>query len=89
MLVSCPPTVNACYYGIDFPSATQLIAARKSLNEIRDHMGLDSLAYLSLDGLVEATGLPREDFCLACFDGNYPIAPDTSFTKDSLKGCGC
>jgi amidophosphoribosyltransferase len=89
MLVSCPPTINACYYGIDFPSETQLIAARKSLNEIRDHMGLDSLAYLSLEGLVEATGLPHENFCLACFDGNYPIAPDTAFTKDSLSGCGC
>ncbi len=89
MLVSCPPTIHACYYGIDFPSATQLIAARKSLDQIRDHMGLDSLAYLSLDGLVEATGLPREDFCLACFDGNYPIAPDRSFSKESLNGCCC
>lgn len=89
MLVSCPPTRNACYYGIDFPSSTELIAAKKSLDDIRDHLGLDSLTYLSLDGLVEATGLPREDFCLACFDGNYPIAPDTSFTKNSLSGCGC
>ncbi len=87
MLVSCPPTIHACYYGIDFPSATQLIAARKSLDGIRDHMGLDSLTYLSLDGLVEATGLPRKDFCLACFNGKYPIAPDTTFTKEILEGC--
>jgi len=89
MLVSCPPTRNACYYGIDFPSSTELIALQKSLDGIRDHLGLDSLTYLSLDGLVEATGLPREDFCLACFDGNYPIAPDTSFTKNSLSECRC
>ncbi|MBW1801167.1 MAG: amidophosphoribosyltransferase [Deltaproteobacteria bacterium] len=89
MLVSCPPTRNACYYGIDFPSCTELIASQKSLDGIRDHLGLDSLTYLSLDGLVEATGLPREDFCLACFDGNYPIAPDTSFTKNSLSECKC
>ncbi len=89
MLVSCPPTRNPCYYGIDFPSATELIASKRSLDGIRDHLGLDSLTYLSLDGLVEATGLPREDFCLACFDGNYPIAPDTSFTKDALNGCKC
>jgi len=89
MLVSCPPTRNACYYGIDFPSSTELIASQKSLDGIRDHLGLDSLTYLSLDGLVEATGLPREDFCLACFDGNYPIAPDTSFTKNSLSECRC
>jgi amidophosphoribosyltransferase len=89
MLVSCPPTRNACYYGIDFPSSTELIASQKSLDGIRDHLGLDSLTYLSLDGLVKATGLPRKDFCLACFDGNYPIAPDRSFTKNSLGECGC
>ena len=89
MLVSCPPTRNACYYGIDFPSSTELIASQRSLDGIRDHLGLDSLTYLSLDGLVKATGLPREDFCLACFDGNYPIAPDTSFTKNSLSECRC
>ncbi|XOF34219.1 MAG: amidophosphoribosyltransferase [Candidatus Electrothrix sp. YB6] len=89
MLVSCPPTRHACYYGIDFPSSTELIASKKSLEGIRDHLGLDSLTYLSLDGLVEATGLTREDFCLACFNGNYPIAPDISFTKEILSGCGC
>jgi amidophosphoribosyltransferase len=87
MLVSCPPTINACYYGIDFPSSTQLIAAEKTVNEIRDHMGLDSLTYLSLEGLVKATGLPRNNFCLACFDGNYPIPPDKNFSKDSLAPC--
>ncbi|MCI5145275.1 MAG: amidophosphoribosyltransferase [Candidatus Electrothrix sp. AR3] len=90
MLVSCPPTRNACYYGIDFPCCKELIASKKTLEGIRDHLGLDSLTYLSLDGLVEATGLPHEDFCLACFDGKYPIAPDTSFTKESLACCrGC
>ncbi|RUM33905.1 MAG: amidophosphoribosyltransferase [Desulfobulbus sp.] len=87
MLVSCPPTVNACYYGIDFPSSTQLIAAKKSLEAIRKHMDLDSLTYLSLEGLVEATGLPHDDFCLACFNGKYPIKPDTTFRKDSLGSC--
>ena len=89
MLVSCPPTKYACYYGIDFPSNNELIASKHSLDGIRDHLGLDSLTYLSLDGLVEATGLPREDFCLACFDGKYPVKPDTSFTKDALAGNGC
>ena len=87
MLVSCPPTVNACYYGIDFPSSTQLIAAQKTIEGIRKYMDLDSLTYLSLDGLVEATGLPEEDFCLACFNGNYPIKPDKTFRKDSLATC--
>jgi amidophosphoribosyltransferase len=89
MLVSCPPTMHACYYGIDFPSSSELIASKNSIEGIREHLGLDSLTYLSLDGLVEATGLPEEDFCLACFDGDYPVAPDLSFTKESLNGCGC
>ncbi len=87
MLVSCPPTCNPCYYGIDFPSTTELIAADNTLTEIRDHLGLDSLTYLSLDGLVEATGLNRDSFCLACFNGKYPIAPDRSFQKDTFAKC--
>ncbi len=89
MLVACPPTRHACYYGIDFPSSDELIASQKTLDGIRDHLGLDSLHYLSLDGLVESTGLPAEDFCLACFDGNYPVTPDTTFTKESLNKNGC
>jgi amidophosphoribosyltransferase len=84
MLVSCPPTKYGCYYGIDFPTTTELIAATNTVKEISDYLGLDSLYYLSVDGLVEATGLPRESFCLACFNGDYPIEPDRSFTKDSL-----
>jgi amidophosphoribosyltransferase len=89
MLVSCPPTIHACYYGIDFPSSKELIASKTSVDGIRDYLGLDSLTYLSLEGLVEATGLSKEDFCLACFDGKYPVAPDTSFTKEGLGTCGC
>ncbi|MEN8189566.1 MAG: amidophosphoribosyltransferase [Thermodesulfobacteriota bacterium] len=84
MLVSCPPTRHACYYGIDFPSSLQLIAAAKSVREIADHLGLDSLYYLSEEGLVEATGLGRDSFCLACFDGIYPVEPDLNFHKDAL-----
>jgi amidophosphoribosyltransferase len=84
MVVSCPPTRHACYYGIDFPSAGQLIANDKTIPEIAAYLGLDSLHYLSLEGLVRATGMTAEHFCLACFDGNYPIAPDLSFHKDAL-----
>lgn len=86
MLVSCPPTMNACYYGIDFPSAGELIAASHSVKEIANYLGLDSMYYLSLDGLVEATGLTPNDFCLACYNGKYPIPPDPSFHKDALNG---
>jgi amidophosphoribosyltransferase len=85
MMVSCPPTRFACYYGIDFPSSDQLIASKFSVEEIAADLGLDSLHYLSIEGLVEATGLSREDFCLACFDNNYPVEPDKNFTKDALE----
>ena len=89
MLVSCPPTCNPCFYGVDFPSNKELIASKKSVPEIAEHLGLDSLTYLSIDGLVEATGMKKENFCLACYDGNYPIEPDKNFQKDALNGCGC
>lgn len=84
MVVSCPPTRHACYYGIDFPSESQLIASNRTVAEIAEYLGLDSLHYLSLEGLVEATGLPWENFCLACFNGIYPVEPDKSFTKEAL-----
>lgn len=88
MLVSCPPTRYACYYGIDFPSQDQLIAANKSVDEIRQFLELDTLHYLSLDGLVEATGMAKDSFCLACFNNVYPVAPDTLFHKLSItSGC--
>ena len=85
MLVSCPPTRHACYYGIDFPSRDQLVAANNSEVEIAKRLGLDSIYYLSKKGLVEATGLTEDDFCLACFDGNYPVAPNRNFHKDALN----
>lgn len=90
MLVSCPPTRFACYYGIDFPSNTDLIASKNSIEEISDYLGLDSLTYLSVEGLVEATGLPRETFCLSCYNGEYPVEPDRNFTKGAFdSACGC
>jgi amidophosphoribosyltransferase len=84
LLVSCPPTRFPCYYGIDFPSGGELIAASKSVDEIRQFLGLDTLHYLSLEGLVEATGGRKEQFCLACFDGDYPVPPDRLFHKLAL-----
>ncbi len=85
MVVSCPPTRHACFYGIDFPSESQLIATNKTIKEISDYLGLDSLHYLSLEGLVKATGMPADSFCLACFNGQYPVAPDKMFTKNVLE----
>lgn len=90
MLVSCPPTCHPCFYGIDFPSNNELIAGQKSVDGIREYLGLDSLTYLSLDGMVEATGLEKDSFCLACYTGVYPIEPDLNFQKHVLgNGCAC
>jgi amidophosphoribosyltransferase len=84
MLISCPPTRHPCYYGIDFPSSTELIASKKSVEEIRKHLDLDTLYYLSLEGMIKATGVNSDSFCKACFDGKYPVPPDTTFNKLSL-----
>jgi amidophosphoribosyltransferase len=67
--VSCPPHRHPCVYGIDFPDRSKLMAAKYSLEEIRQYLNADSLAYLSQQGLVKATGLAAEDFCMACYDG--------------------
>ncbi|MBN2123137.1 MAG: amidophosphoribosyltransferase [Deltaproteobacteria bacterium] len=81
MLVSCPPHRFPCFYGIDFSTRGELIAAHKSVPEIRDFIGLDSLGYLGIENLVKATHIPREDLCLACFDGKYPVPIDERFSK--------
>ncbi len=73
MRISSPPVTYPCFYGIDTDSATQLLAATKNMEQICEFIGADSLSYLSFDGLVRATRVPREEFCLACFDGIYPI----------------
>ncbi len=85
MLVSCPPHRFPCHYGIDFSTKGELIAAQKSVDEIRDFIGLDSLGYLSVDNLVKATHIPRKDLCLACFDGNYPVPIEQGAGKFSME----
>ena len=75
MRISCPPTISPCYYGVDTPTRSQLIAATKTVDEIREFIGADSLAYLSLEGLRLACGeRPGEPttFCTSCYTGNYP-----------------
>lgn len=70
--ISCPPIKFPCFYGIDFPTKTELVAASKSLDEIRDLLGVNSLGYISLEGLLSPFENPH-DFCTACFTGKYPI----------------
>jgi amidophosphoribosyltransferase len=85
VLVSCPPHKNPCVYGIDFPDRNKLMAANYSLTEIRKYLSADSLGYLSLDGMVKATGLPADSFCMACYDGNYPVPYDPLLDKQIIE----
>jgi amidophosphoribosyltransferase len=87
MRVSGPPHRFPCHYGIDFSTKGELIASRMSVDELKDYLGLDSLHYLSVRGLLESTGIenPENHFCKACFDGCYPVIFDESLTKDCLE----
>jgi len=79
MRISCPPTISPCFYGVDTPSKKDLIAANKTVEEIRQFIEADSLAYLSLVGLTHSCtkgetseGLSPASFCTACYTGDYP-----------------
>ncbi|PSF35143.1 amidophosphoribosyltransferase [Aphanothece hegewaldii CCALA 016] len=81
MRISSPPVTHPCFYGIDTDNQSQLIAATKSVEEIRQQIEVDSLAYLSWRGMLEATGKDPNSFCSACFNGDYPIT-----IPNNLKG---
>jgi amidophosphoribosyltransferase len=85
VLVSCPPHRNPCVYGIDFPDRSKLMAANYTLDEIRRYLNADSLGYLSQAGMVEATGLPANGFCMACYDGEYPVRFDPLVDKHIIE----
>ncbi len=87
MRISCPPHKYPCHYGIDFSTKGELIAAKKNIEELKNFLGLDSLHYLTLDGLLESTQVddPENNFCKACFDGCYPVSFDDSVSKACLE----
>ena len=85
MRITSPPMVNSCYLGIDTARREELIAARLDVEGIREHIGADTLGYLSLDGLLGATGLPQEGFCHACFSGQYPMPVQLDMDKLVLE----
>lgn len=88
MRIASPPVTGPCYYGIDMPSREELIAANLTVDEIARHVGVDSLGYLSLDGMLGAVPDGPHGFCHACFSGDYPTPPPTD--PDKLRfGCGC
>ncbi|MBI4213325.1 MAG: amidophosphoribosyltransferase, partial [Chloroflexi bacterium] len=83
--VTAPPMVNPCYLGIDTARRHELIAARLTVPEICEHLGADSLGYLSRDGMMAAIGLPESTFCDACFTGNYPMEVQLDLDKLVLE----
>jgi amidophosphoribosyltransferase len=85
MRVCAPPIRHPCFFGVDMASRWELIAAHKSVNEVKDFIGADSLGYISIDGLVKAVGLPRNKFCMACFTGDYPIPVQLQMDKLALE----
>ena len=85
VMVSCPPHMNPCVYGIDFPDRKKLMAATHSVEAIRRYLDADSLHYLSQEGMVAATGLPKTDFCMACYDGDYPVPYDPGVSKHIIE----
>ncbi|MFQ5958475.1 MAG: amidophosphoribosyltransferase, partial [Alphaproteobacteria bacterium] len=79
MRIASPPTTHSCFYGVDTPAREGLLAARFDVAGMAEHIGVDSLAFLSIDGLYRAVGEPGRDdvapqYCDACFTGDYPIA---------------
>lgn len=72
MRISCPPTAHSCYYGVDTPHRQDLIASRMTVEEIREYIGVDTLGYLSLEGMLDAIGLDTSKTCSACWTGKYP-----------------
>ena len=83
--ICAPPIRYPCFFGVDMATKWQLIAARKTIPEIRNYLGVDSLGYLSLDGLIQAVNLPRNIFCLACFTGEYPVPVQIEMDKLALE----
>lgn len=73
MRISCPPNIYPCFYGIDFPTREELLAANHTIVEMEKLLGVDTLRYLSLDGMLGAVSKPGSEFCTACFTGEYPV----------------
>lgn len=85
MRISCPPIKFPCFYGIDFPTRKELIASKNDINWVRDFIGADSLEYLSLEGMLNSMPLAKENFCTACFSGQYPNELNCRVCKDILE----
>ncbi len=86
--ISCPPHRHSCHYGIDFPDPEKLLANQLTPEGICEYLGADSLGYLEVPAMVRATGQPFSDFCLACFNGEYPVPVDPNIDKHVMERRG-
>ncbi|MBN2511981.1 MAG: amidophosphoribosyltransferase [Sedimentisphaerales bacterium] len=85
MRVACPPVKHPCFYGVDFPTREELVANHRTLEEIRDYLGVDTLGYISLKGLLECVSLPADHYCTACWSGQYRIPVTAVVNKFSME----
>ena len=83
--ISSPPIISPCYYGMDFPTKKELIAANRSVEEIKRYLAVDSLEYLSLEGLLKSVPHEKGGYCTACFTGEYPLLPEDLMDKFSYE----
>lgn len=89
MRISCPPHVSPCYYGIDFPDSKELLASNHSMEEIKKFLDVDSIGYLSIEGMLQAANGTDQEYCTACWSKEYPCPPVDSMDKnrmDSMRG---
>lgn len=89
MRVSCPPIRHPCFFGIDFPTRSELIASKNEVEEIRRILEVDSLGYLSLEGMMASVPKGSKGYCNACFTGRYPMEVPAHLTKEILEAPGC
>jgi len=85
MRVSCPPVRFPCFYGVDFPTKEELLANGKDMKQIKDFLEVDSIGYISLEGMLSCASKPKECYCSACWSGNYPIPVETIVNKFTME----
>jgi amidophosphoribosyltransferase len=85
MRVSCPPIRFPCFYGVDFPTKEELLANNRDLEQIREFLEVDSVGYISLEGMLSCAALPQDHYCTACWSGRYPIPVDIAVNKFTME----
>jgi len=85
MRVSCPPIRFPCFYGVDFPTREELLANGRDLQQIKEYLEVDSVGYISLDGMLSCASLPKNHYCTACWSGKYPVPVTTAVNKFTME----